>query len=336
MDRSRSSAPQHSTAVRTAGSAALDLLLPAAAGERGEPAPASRARPVVPEAPILRKPQDGSRAGSEPQAHPAPDAHSGYRSPLSQTELEPPGAGSPDLPVPAARRGNPPAQPRLEHRYYLHSDARRLPVPGRGDGLVQPLCAQLGTLQYDGDRLLPGGAPRRFPLRPARNLELRSGLAVHLGRFPGAAQEPRQLHQHGWPPPRARQRVHRTAVALSQIRVDLSPRLRHRPRTVPGAGELLPLLQSSASASVARVSDAGRPVPAQIQNEEVILMMGAPPPNPRDLAPLFSRMDDAFRFTGNRTSRTIEMLDRRVGQRTDATRTPIQARNGGRPHGRPP
>jgi putative transposase len=34
----------------------------------------------------------------------AADAHSGHRSALSQTELEPPGAGSPDLSVPAARR----------------------------------------------------------------------------------------------------------------------------------------------------------------------------------------------------------------------------------------
>jgi hypothetical protein len=63
-------------------------------------------------------------------------------------------------------------------------------------------------------------------------------------------------------------------------------------------------------------------------------MMGALPPNPRDLALLFSRMDDAFCFTGNSTCRTIEMLDRRIGQRRDATRAPIQARNGWRPHGR--
>ena len=158
MDRSHSPTPQHSTAVRTAGSAALNLLLPAAAGECREPAPAPQARPVVLEAPVLRQPQNGRRTGSEPQAHPATNAHTGHRSPLSQTELEPPGTGSPDLPVPAARRGNPPAQPRLEHRYYLHSDARRLSVPGRGDGLVQPLRAELGTLQYDGNRLLPGRA----------------------------------------------------------------------------------------------------------------------------------------------------------------------------------
>src|ERR1700688_2590099 len=333
MDRSRSSTPQHPTAMRTAGSAALNLLPPAAGGERGESASAPPTRPVVPEAPVLRQPQDGRRAGSEPQTHPAPDAHSGHRSPLPQTELEPPGAGSPDLPVPAARCGNPPAQPRLEHRYYLHSDAWRFPLPGRGDGLVQPLRAQLGTFQYDGNRLLPGGAGRRVPLRPARNLELRSGLAVHLGRLPRSAEEARYLHQYGWPRSRARQRFHRAPVALFEVRADLSRRLRHRPRTVSGVGKLLPLLQSRAAAPGARLSDAGRSVPAQGKKEEVTFIMGAPPPSPRDLALLFSRMD-AFRFTRNGTCRTIESLARRIGLSRDGTRAPMQVRNGWRPSGR--
>jgi integrase-like protein/helix-turn-helix protein len=60
-------------------------------------------------------------------------------------------------------------------------------------------------------------------------------------------QEARHLHQHGWTRPRVGQRVHRTLVALAQVRVDLSRRLRHRPRSVSGAGQLLPLLQSRAA-----------------------------------------------------------------------------------------
>src|SRR5580658_1494478 len=333
MDRSKTSVPDHSAAVRTAGSVTLDLVLPAATREHGELASAPAARPVVREASVFRQPQNGCRTESEPHAHPAADAHSGPRSPLSETEPESSGAGSPDLSVPAAWRGNSPAQPRLEHGYYLHSDARRLSVPGRGDGLVQPLRAQLGTFQHHGDRLLSGGAQRRFPLRPARNLELRSGLPVHLGRFPGSTQKARDRDQHGWPRSRPRQRVHRAVVALTQIRTDLPRRLRHRARSVSGPGRLLPLLQSPAPAPGARVSDAGRPVPAQTQKEAVIVIMGALPPTPRDLTLLFSRMD-AFCFTEKRTCLTIEMLDRRIGQRRDATRAPIQARNGWRPHGR--
>ena len=60
---------------------------------------------------------------------------------------------------------------------------------------------------------------------------------------------------------------------------------------------------------------------------------GGSAPNPRDLALLFSRMD-AFCFTGTNTRRTIEILVRRIGQRTDATRAVNQARNGWWPQGR--
>src|SRR5580658_1029064 len=188
MDRSHLPTPQHPTAVRTAGPTALNLLLPASAGERGKLAAVAHPRRVVSEGTLLWQPEDGRPVRRGPPSRPAADAHPGHRSPLSETELEPAGAGSPGIPIPAARRGDREAQPRLEHRYYLPSDARRLSLSGGGDGLVQPLRAQLGTLQYDGNRFLPGGAGRCVSFRPARNLELRSGLAVHLGRLPGAAQ----------------------------------------------------------------------------------------------------------------------------------------------------
>ena len=140
-------------------------------------------------------------------------------------------------------------------------------------------------------------------------------------------------HQYGWARPRTGQRFHRAAVALAQVRDDLSRRLRHRPGPVPGAAELFPLLQSRPATSGAGVQDAGGLVPASIQKEEVTFIMGALPPNPRDLALLFSRMD-AFRFTRNGVRRTIDLLARRIGQRRDATRAPMQVRNGWRPSGR--
>src|SRR6202521_3569180 len=308
MDRSTTTGAHCATAVRTAGSAALDLLLPAAAGDRGEPAPDAPARRAVPEMPVLREPQDGRRVGDQSQTRPTADAHSGHRSPLPQTELEPSGARSPDLPVPAARHRHRKTKSSLEHRYYVHSDAWRLSLLGRGDGLVQPLRAQLGTVQHHGDRLLPGRASRGIPLRPTRNLELRSGLAVHFGRLLGSAEEARDLHQYGWPRSRARQRFHRTPVALFEVRADLSRRLRHRPRTVSGVGKLLPLLQSPASAPGPRLSDAGGSFPAELQKEEDVLLMGdAVPQTPWDLSLLFSRMD-RFRFTRIGACRTIDLL----------------------------
>src|SRR5450432_2831207 len=275
MDRSYPSAADRPTAVRTAGSAALDLLLSAAAGKRGDPAPDAPARPVVHEAPIFRQPENGRRTGDQSQTRATADADSGHRSPLSQTELEPSGTGSRNLSVPAARRRHRKTKSRLEHRYYVHSDAWRLSLPGRSDGLVQPLRAQLGAVQYDGNRLLPGRASRGIPLRPTRNRELRSGLAVYLRRLLGAAEEARDLHQYGWARPRTGQRFHRAAVALAQVRADLSRRLRHRPRPLPGAAELFPLLQSRAATSGAGVQDASGLVPRSIQKEEVTFMMGA-------------------------------------------------------------
>src|SRR2546426_12444831 len=55
---SRSECP---TAMRTARVAALDLLLPAAAGERGEPAPAAAAGRTLPGVSVLRESPYGAR-----------------------------------------------------------------------------------------------------------------------------------------------------------------------------------------------------------------------------------------------------------------------------------
>src|ERR1700683_3869863 len=121
MDRSRTFALDHRTAVRTAGSAALNLLLPAATGERREPAADAGTRRAVSGIPFLRQSPDGGHAGGEPQTRAATIGYSGNRSSLSETELESAGGRSRDLPVPAARPADRAAQSRLEYRYYLYS-----------------------------------------------------------------------------------------------------------------------------------------------------------------------------------------------------------------------
>src|SRR4051812_8753506 len=153
MDRPTTSVPDGAAAMRPARSAALELLLPTAAGERREPTPAASARRALHGVSVLRQPSHGRHAGGRAQAHATADADSGSRSALSETESEPSGGRPPDLPVPAARRLDRAAQPCLEHRYYVPSDAGRFPLPGGRHGLVQPLCTQLGTLQYNGDGL---------------------------------------------------------------------------------------------------------------------------------------------------------------------------------------
>jgi putative transposase len=105
-------------------------------------------------------------------------------------------------------------------------------------------------------------------------------------------------------------------------------------RSVPGAGSLLPFLQPPAPAPGARLPPAGRSVPASLNQEKVIAIMGgAAPQAPRDLSLFSSRVDDSSCLVFS-DCRTMERLDRRTGQRRDATRAPNQARSGWRPSGR--
>src|SRR6516165_8596900 len=285
MDRSASSRVERPTAVRTARTAAFDLLLPAAARKCREPAADAEAGRTVSGVAVLRQSPHGGHARGEPQAHPAADAYSGDRSSISETRFESSRAWPRGLSVPAARRLDRTAQPSLEHRYYVCSDEGRLPVFGRRYGLVQSFRAQLGTLQHHGDWLLPGRARERVPLRPTRNLELRSRFAVHRGRVPGAVEETQHLHQHGWARPRLGQCFHREVVALVEVRVDLPRRLRQRGGVAASAGSLLSLLQPSTPTPGARLPYAGRTVPATVNQEKSAVMMGgSAPQTPRDLA----------------------------------------------------
>src|SRR5260221_7347915 len=194
MDRSKAKTEPRA-AVRTAGAGALNLLLRAANRKPRELATDAQARRAVPEAAVFRQPQDGSRTGRESQTDAAVDAAHGHRSALRQAELEPSRAGPPGVSVLVARREDRTCKSRLEHRYYLHSDAERLSVPGGGDGLVQPLRAELGTLEHARHGVLFDRARRSVPLRPTRNLELRSRRAIYGGGFSFAAQTARRLHQ---------------------------------------------------------------------------------------------------------------------------------------------
>src|SRR3989454_4524479 len=115
----------------------------------------------------------------------------------------------------------------------------------------------------------------------------------------------------------------------------LSRRLRQWRGVIPGARWLLPLLQPSAPAPGARLPHAGRSVPAPPVNKEegIVLMGGFAPPTPQDLAQFFYQ-SGWFCLASIHDCRKMEELDRRIGQRRDATRAPNQARSGWRPSGR--
>src|ERR1017187_7819103 len=185
----------------------------------------------------------------------------------------------------------------------------------------------------NGDRLLSGCAGSRVPLRPTRDLELRSGFPIHRRGFSGAPEKARRQDQHGWTRPRPGQCFHRATVAQLEVRAHLSRRLRQWGRPLSGVGPLLPFLQLSAPAPSARLPHAGRSVPVRVEEEEGVAMIGGfAPPTPQDLS-LFLPEWMFFCLPVLPSCFIIGKLDRRIGQRRDATRAPTQARHGWRPSG---
>jgi hypothetical protein len=184
MDRSARSRTERPTAVRTARTAAFGVLLPAVAGECGEPVADAAARRTLSGMPVLRQSADGGHAGGKPQTHAAPDADFGNRSALSKIELEPPGAWPRGPSLPAAGGLDRAAQSSLEHRCYVCPDEGRLPVSGRHHGLVQSVCAQLGT--HTPSRRHSSSPMWRTPMPRSTCLLSSSGAAVIRRRQSGS------------------------------------------------------------------------------------------------------------------------------------------------------
>ena len=111
-----------------------------------------------------------TRARSESQTDLAADGSAGHRGGLSKAEAEPARRRSQGLPVPAERDESGARQSGLEHGYHVHQDGAGLRIPGRGDGLVQPVRAELVAVIDDGNRLLPGGAEGRLEAGTAGDL----------------------------------------------------------------------------------------------------------------------------------------------------------------------
>ena len=232
------------------------------------------ARRAVSEVAVLWQPQDGRQGG--PPSGPAADAHLGYRSSLPKTASDRPVAGHQIYPY--LLRGVAIERP----NQVWSTDITYLPMRG---GFLYLVAVMDWYSRY----VLSWNSPtpwrqasawpcagRSVPLRPARNLELRSRLAVHRSRFPGPLKQ-RHLDQHGWSRPRARQRVHRASVALAQVRTDLPRRLPKRPGSVPGARELLSLLVQLAAATTRRSAIRRRPICSRTDpKEKGIAMMGDP------------------------------------------------------------
>ena len=98
----------------------------------------------------------------EPQASDASDAEDGINWPGSGPEHEQATPGTQGLPLSVEGDGYWRSQSGMEYGYHLYSDEAWLYVPDSCDGLVQPLCAIVGTIKYDGKRILRKGAEERI------------------------------------------------------------------------------------------------------------------------------------------------------------------------------
>ena len=159
--RCSSSASNAGTTMRVARFAALYFLPSACRREQRESGSDAATGRTVSEIAVLRKPQVRRAAGTrtatthQPKTRATTDAVDGHRSLVPEAESELSSSQTRDLSVSAPRCHCQPTQPGLEYRYYLHSDAIGLSVPGGHYGLVQPLRVELESLQYHGGGLLP-------------------------------------------------------------------------------------------------------------------------------------------------------------------------------------
>ena len=269
-----SSASNAGPAMRAARVAALYFLPSACRREQGESGSDAATGRTISGIAVLRKPQVRRAAGTrtatthQPKTRATVDAADGHRSLVSEAASESSGSRTRDLSVSAQRCHCQPAQPGLEHRYYLHSDALGLSVPGGHYGLVQPLRVELGSLQYHGGGLLPICTGGGFMHRQVRDLQLRSRCAIYLPPVSAAAQGPLYSDQHGWTRASHGQCAYRALVALGEIRTDLPRRLRFGRRTLVSVISILPPLQFPPPSSVAGLLHSGRTLSKQPTQEQ--------------------------------------------------------------------
>ena len=128
-------------------------------------------------------------------------------------------SSAPGLSLSAQGDGDRGVQPGLVRRHHLHRRPARLSVPGRGHGLGDAPRSVVAAVEHHGYRVLRRGLERRAgPIRPAGDLQYRPGQPVHQLRLHRHAQRRGRRDLHGWPGPLHGQHLHRTSVAVTQIR----------------------------------------------------------------------------------------------------------------------
>src|SRR5271169_5581983 len=253
---------EHTAAVPLGGCFAVGVVLRGGTGSGREFALDAVVRRAIHTDAVLRNPEDGLVArrarlcGQRETGTPA-DAADGARSDLSKATAVGSRVRTQDLSVSAAQSQDRSTRPRLGRRYHLHSPAAGLCLSGGDHGLVQPLCAGVGSIDFVGERLLRGGTGLGIDEDAAGDLQYRPRGAVHQRGIYEPSRAAGHHDQYGRTRTSDRQHFHRTFMADGEIRRGLSEGLRRRAGSSFEPKKLFHFLQSRTPASVVGLSDAG-------------------------------------------------------------------------------
>ena len=257
----RAASTEHTAAVPLGGCFAVGVVLRGGTGSGREFALDAVDRRAIHTDAVLRNPEDGLVAGrarirGQRETGTPADAADGAGSDLSKATAVGSRVRTQDLSVSAGQPQDRSARPRLGRRYHLHSPAAGLCLSGGDHGLVQPLCAGVGGIDFVGERLLRGGTGLGIDDNAAGDFQHRPRGAVHQRCIYEPSREAGHHDQHGRTRTSDRQHFHRTIMADGEIRRGLSEGLRQRAGSGLQSQKLFHFLQSRTPASVIGLSDA--------------------------------------------------------------------------------
>ena len=255
---------EHPATVRTGEHRAQQLLLRTLPGECGELESDAAIGRVAFEASGLWKSATDSfaetgRPGDQPQTGESIDERHGTSDDLSQETNEPTGSWPSNISVSAGRPGNMRSKSSLVQRYHLCSDGGRLSVFGGSDGLVEPLCAGLGTVQQYGQRVLCESVADSSSTgrEGSAHFQYRSGSSVHQRSVCRCSGVGGNRCEHGWPRSMDRQPIHRTAMAQCKTGRHLSAGLRRWVKCATRVESMVLRIQSGTTSSIVGLRNAG-------------------------------------------------------------------------------
>ena len=209
---------EHTAAVPLDGGFAVGAVLRDGTGDGREFAIDAVARRAIHTDAVLRNPEDGlvarrARIRGQCETGTPADAGDGAGSDLSEATAVGSRVRTQDLSVSAGQPEDRTAGPRLGQRYHLHPPAAGLCLSGGDYGLVQPLCAGVGSIDFVGERLLRGGTGLGIDYDAAGDLQYRPRGAVHQRGIYEPSGEAGHHDQHGRTRASDRQHFHRTIMA---------------------------------------------------------------------------------------------------------------------------